>query len=141
MTRLLFLGLNLIFLIPNSFAAVTIIGKEDAALCYQSAELGYTGYSQTQACLRALDDPFLNNRDRSGTHINLGIIFNNPVRFFLKSGNSSSKTAQKTISKQSSKFTVAINYWYRTLSFDPKVKSEFFWLNGSRIPPSENSSL
>ena len=77
MTRLLFLGLNLIFLIPNSFAAVTIIGKEDAALCYQSAELGYTGYSQTQACLRALDDPFLNNRDRSGTQINLGIIFNN----------------------------------------------------------------
>jgi hypothetical protein len=67
----------------------------------------------------------------------LGRVFNNPVRFFLKSVNSSSKSAQKTMSKQSSKYTVAINYWYRTLSFDPKMRSEFFWLNGSRIPPSE----
>jgi hypothetical protein len=33
--------------------------------------------------------------------------------------------------------TVAIRYWYRSLSFDPSQRSEFFWLPDSGIPESD----
>jgi hypothetical protein len=36
----------------------------------------------------------------------------------------------------SSKSIVAINYWYRNLSFDPAKRSEFFWVDHSGIPYS-----
>ena len=59
------------------FSSVTVIGREGAALCYQEAEMGNSGYSSINTCLKALQDQFLRTQDRSGTQVNLGIVLNN----------------------------------------------------------------
>ena len=41
----------------NSYASITVLGKGDASLCYQSAKTGRGGITAVDSCLYRLYDP------------------------------------------------------------------------------------
>ena len=62
---------------PNAYSFVTVLGKGDASLCYQSAKTGTGGISAINTCLSAINDIALTQKDLYATYVNLGIIYNN----------------------------------------------------------------
>jgi tetratricopeptide (TPR) repeat protein len=65
------------FIQPSSFAFITVLGKGDASLCYQSAKTGTGGITAVNTCLSAINDMSLTQKDLYATYVNLGIIYNN----------------------------------------------------------------
>ena len=74
---------------PNSYAFITVLGKGDASLCYQSAKTGTGGVNAVNTCLSAINDIGLTQKDLYATYVNLGIIYNNSkkpdnsIEFFI----------------------------------------------------------
>ena len=61
----------------NSYAFITVLGKGDASLCFQSAKTGTGGLTAVNTCLSAINDVGLTQKDLYATYVNLGIIYNN----------------------------------------------------------------
>tara|TARA_B100001179_G_C18529206_1_gene376264 strand:+ start:251 stop:814 length:564 start_codon:yes stop_codon:yes gene_type:complete len=69
------------FLISSySHAAITVLGKGDATLCYHGAKFGYENRSIINKCKNALNDNSLSPKNRAATYVNLGIIYNNSTQ-------------------------------------------------------------
>ena len=51
------------FIQPSSFAFITVLGKGDASLCYQSAKTGTGGITAVNTCLSAINDMSLTQKD------------------------------------------------------------------------------
>ena len=75
--KIAFLFLIIFSFQPNSYAFITVLGKGDASLCYQSAKTGTGGISAINTCLSAINDIALTQKDLYATYVNLGIIYNN----------------------------------------------------------------
>ena len=75
--KLILLGLAMILIQNYSFAAVTVLGKGDASLCYQAAKFGHGGRSSVKHCLIAINDLAITKKNLGATYVNLGIIYNN----------------------------------------------------------------
>ena len=74
----IFIVFFIVFLISgSSHAAITILGKGDATLCYHGAKFGYETRSVINKCKNALNDISLSPKNRAATYVNLGIIYNN----------------------------------------------------------------
>ncbi len=72
--------LFILFIQPSAFAFITVLGKGDASLCYQSAKTGTGGITAVNTCLSAINDMSLTQKDLYATYVNLGIIYNNSKR-------------------------------------------------------------
>lgn len=64
-------------------------------------------------------------------------ITNAQLRRLAVLGHSHDANGDPAIKQQLATSTIAIRYGHRKLSFDPTERSEFFWLNGSKIPYAE----
>ena len=110
------------------FSSVTVIGREGAALCYQAAEIGNSGYSSINTCLKALQDQFLTTQDRSGTQINLGIVLNNSflpdraLRAFSKAKISEELKPEILLNSGNSYF-IKTEFWKAIEYYDKSIKS------------------
>ena len=76
-SKIVFLFFIIFSFPPNSYSFVTVLGKGDASLCYQSAKTGTGGISAINTCLSAINDIALTQKDLYATYVNLGIIYNN----------------------------------------------------------------
>jgi len=76
-TKIVLLFLIIFLFQPNSYAFITVLGKGDASLCYQSAKTGTGAVTAVKACLSAINDNALSRKDLYATYVNLGIIYNN----------------------------------------------------------------
>ena len=65
------------FIQPSSFAFITVLGKGDASLCYQSAKTGTGGITAVNTCLSAINEVGITQKNLYATYVNLGIIYNN----------------------------------------------------------------
>ena len=97
---LIFLSISLFH--PSTFAYVTVLGKGDAALCYQAAKFGYSNKSSLQYCFRAVDDVTITKRNLYATYVNIGIIFNNSKKpdeaiKFLSKGLENDRTRSESL--------------------------------------------
>jgi len=72
---LIFLSISLFH--SGAFSYVTVLGKGDAALCYQAAKFGYSNKSSLKYCFTAIDDVTITKRNLYATYVNIGIIYNN----------------------------------------------------------------
>ena len=75
--KLIIFVLTIILFQNYSFAAVTVLGKGDASLCYQAAKFGHGGRSSVKHCLIAINDLAITKKNLGATYVNLGIIYNN----------------------------------------------------------------
>jgi len=76
-TKISIFSLVILLIQPNAFAFITVLGKGDASLCYQSAKTGNGGITAVNTCLSAINDMSLTQKDLYATYVNLGIIYNN----------------------------------------------------------------
>ena len=110
------------------FSSVTVIGREGAALCYQEAEMGNSGYSSINTCLKALQDQFLTTQDRFGTQVNLGIVLNNSflpdraLRAFSKAKISEELKPEILLNSGNSYF-IKTEFWKAIEYYDKSIKS------------------
>jgi len=65
------------------YAAITVIGNSDAAICYRLAELGSSSQSSILICQESLSDRNLSGDLLAATRVNLGIIYNNKLQPYL----------------------------------------------------------
>ena len=75
--KLLVLFLVFFSIQPNSHAFITVLGRGDASLCYQSAKAGTGGITAVNTCLSAINEIGITQRDLYASYVNLGIIYNN----------------------------------------------------------------
>jgi len=75
--KILFFFLFNFIIQTNSYAFITVLGKGDASLCFQSAKTGTGGVTAVNTCLSAINDVGLTQKDLYATYVNLGIIYNN----------------------------------------------------------------
>jgi len=74
----IFIVFFIVFLVSSySHAAITVLGKGEATLCYHGAKFGYETRSVINKCKNALNDSSLSPKNRGATYVNLGIIYNN----------------------------------------------------------------
>ena len=100
---------------PNSYAFVTVLGKGDASLCYQSAKTGTGGISAINTCLSAINDIALTQKDLYATYVNLGIIYNNSKKpdnaiEFLNKGLEFDETLPESLLSLGNSFYLKKNY-------------------------------
>ena len=75
--RITLLFLMFFIIQSNSYASITVLGKGDASLCYQSAKTGTGGISAVNICLSAINEIGITQKNLYATYVNLGIIYNN----------------------------------------------------------------
>ena len=139
--KVLFSILSLTLLTNYVFSSVTVIGREETTLCYLAAKAGYSGNISIRTCQKALVDDLLTTKDRSGTQVNLGIVFNNSFlpdkalesfeqaknfedlkpEVFLNSGNSYFLKMD---------FWTAVDYYDRSLEAGLKEQSAAYYNKG-----------
>ena len=100
---------------PNAYAFVTVLGKGDASLCYQSAKTGTGGISAINTCLSAINDIALTQKDLYATYVNLGIIYNNSKKpdnaiEFLNKGLEFDETLPESLLSLGNSFYLKKNY-------------------------------
>ena len=99
----------------NAYSFVTVLGKGDASLCYQSAKTGTGGISAINTCLSAINDIALTQKDLYATYVNLGIIYNNSKKpdnaiEFLNKGLEFDETLPESLLSLGNSFYLKKNY-------------------------------
>ena len=106
----------IIFCIQSkSYAFITVLGKGDASLCYQSAKTGTGGVNAVNTCLSAINDIGLTQKDLYATYVNLGIIYNNSKRpdsaiEYLNKGLEYNETEPESLLSLGNSFYLKKNY-------------------------------
>ena len=106
----------IIFCIQSkSYAFITVLGKGDASLCYQSAKTGTGGITAVNTCLSAINDISLTQKDLYASYVNLGIIYNNSKRpdsaiEYLNKGLEYSETEPESLLSLGNSFYLKKNY-------------------------------